>query len=708
MKNIEQIEQFAGIITAKIDSSSGQTVSLLKKIEKNTSILPRLGFGTLPASPGQRQTARVAPGSSFPRTRRLSKIEHPAPVTSTPTATARRAIRDETTRQRDSHGRFIGKSKSQEAVAERKDGTKKKSLLQSLQDGFKVASTGGTIKEAAGRAAGGPIFEAAVELKDTFDSFRDGDGFWQKISKKLRSGTRTGNSNKTVVKALRDSETKEEKRHKELVKAILESNRGGSDSGVDLDLPLPSKLMKGKLLGGLGTLLSRFALPGIALAGAGLAGAGIGTLLNNLINKLGEKVTGKKGWSLGDQIYDWTHKDAASTFETGAKKTSAQAAGTISTGKGDKGGKSYGSYQLSSKMGEVESFIQKYGYASQFKGLQVGTKEFDAKWKQLADQDPRFAIAQKQYAIKTKYNPQMQKLYSEGIDLSGKGKAVQEMVLSTANQYGASTSVIKKALQGKDIASMSGADIISAVQDYKAANVDSDFRSSSSKVRLGVAKRIRKERAYLLAMDSREQKPTAVAKNEASAKKPKTTAVTKSETSAEQKPIPETQTAPPQSASSLVATSEDPLSTPSIPTVTAKPATDIRKHVLSQIQEQARTIGRSVGLDDTLVDGALSMAGDMIPEPIRSFATSAKPFGNLPERMTTAIDKMPLPDIVKSGAKQVTGNLDQNPVLMAALSKLTTAIGKMPGNDEAARPGVPVIKTEFDDTMLTLMAYDRI
>ena len=69
---------------------------------------------------------------------------------------------------------------------------------------------------------------------------------------------------------------------------------------------------------------------------------------------------------------------------------------------------------------------------------------------------------------------------------------------------------------------------------------------------------------------------------------------------------------------------------------------------------------------------------------------------------------MPLPDNVKGGMKQVAGGVDTNAVLMAALNKLTATIGKMPGMDEETRPGVPMIKTEFDDTMLTLMAYDRI
>src|SRR5580704_16014750 len=56
---------------------------------------------------------------------------------------------------------------------------------------------------------------------------------------------------------------------------------------------------------------------------------------------------------------------------------------TVSTGKGDPGGVSYGTYQLASKVGRADDFVKRY-YAEEFKGLKGGTPEFTAKWKELA------------------------------------------------------------------------------------------------------------------------------------------------------------------------------------------------------------------------------------------------------------------------------------------------------------------------------------
>jgi hypothetical protein len=100
-------------------------------------------------------------------------------------------------------------------------------------------------------------------------------------------------------------------------------------------------------------------------------------------------------------------------------------------------------------------------------------------------------------------------LQKSGIDLSSRGAAVQEALWSTSTQYGASgaNSVFKKALQGRDLAGMSDADIINAVQEYKGANVSSHFRSSSLDVQQGVANRIKNEQQDLLAMANRSLAP---------------------------------------------------------------------------------------------------------------------------------------------------------------------------------------------------------
>src|SRR5437868_13354131 len=62
--------------------------------------------------------------------------------------------------------------------------------------------------------------------------------------------------------------------------------------------------------------------------------------------------------------------------------------GTVSTGKGDPGGVSYGTYQLSSRVGRADAFVKKY-YPEEFKGLKAGTPDFTARWQKLAKDAPQ-------------------------------------------------------------------------------------------------------------------------------------------------------------------------------------------------------------------------------------------------------------------------------------------------------------------------------
>jgi len=181
--------------------------------------------------------------------------------------------------------------------------------------------------------------------------------------------------------------------------------------------------------------------------------------------------------SLGDAV-----GSVAKRFESGKG-----GAGTISSGEGDFGGKSYGSFQLSSKQGSVDKFLNKSGYAQQFQGLQVGSKDFDAKWKETAKNDPNFEKAQTNFAKEKYATPQLAKLQGMGVDTNN--RAIQEMAMSTGVQYGEGTNVLESALKGKNTAAMTPADIVNAVQDYKASSVGTRFKNSSGSVQQGVAKR---------------------------------------------------------------------------------------------------------------------------------------------------------------------------------------------------------------------------
>lgn len=192
---------------------------------------------------------------------------------------------------------------------------------------------------------------------------------------------------------------------------------------------------------------------------------------------------------------DWLLGKSVQHFESGKA-----GAGAVSTGRGDAGGASYGTYQLSSTRGTLQKFLRSSGYGDQFAGLRPGTPEFNAKWKEIAAKDPNFGKAQHSFIKRTHYDPQMRALQKAGIDLSKRGAAVQDSIWSTSVQFGGSTSLVKAALRGKDVSKMSDEEIVSAIQDYKIANNDSLFKSSSAAVRAGTLRRAKAEKAQLVAM----------------------------------------------------------------------------------------------------------------------------------------------------------------------------------------------------------------
>jgi len=199
---------------------------------------------------------------------------------------------------------------------------------------------------------------------------------------------------------------------------------------------------------------------------------------------------------------NWVPGQTSREFESGNGGP-----GTVSSGRGDHGGASYGTYQLSSRQGTLQEFLKSSGYDQQFAGLRPGSSEFNARWKEVAISDSRFGDAQHAFIQKTHYDPAMAGLKQAGIDFSDRGPAVQDAVWSTATQFGAGNAqrgaigMIQRALSGKDVAAMSDREIVTAIQDYKIAHNDRLFASSSAEVRAGTANRavLEKERLVSLA-----------------------------------------------------------------------------------------------------------------------------------------------------------------------------------------------------------------
>lgn len=195
----------------------------------------------------------------------------------------------------------------------------------------------------------------------------------------------------------------------------------------------------------------------------------------------------------------WMLGKTSERFESGGR-----GAGTVSTGRGDFGGASYGTYQLASRTGTLQKFLKESPYGKEFEGLTPGTAEFNAKWKQIARTDAGFGAAQHDFIKRTHFDPAMQRMKDAGIDLTGRGKAVQDAVWSTAVQFGAgngksgASGMFAKVLKGRDLSQMSDADIVSAIQDYKIEHNNQLFKSSSVAVRAGTMNRAHQEKAHLL------------------------------------------------------------------------------------------------------------------------------------------------------------------------------------------------------------------
>lgn len=206
----------------------------------------------------------------------------------------------------------------------------------------------------------------------------------------------------------------------------------------------------------------------------------------------------------GKSLYDQAFGSVSAKYESGKKGVDA-----ISSGKGDHGGVSYGKYQLATNNGSMNKFLKSeeaQQYAPYFEGMQPGTAQFNAVYSKLAAEDPNgFGRAQQQYMMRTHYDPMAAKLEANGVDVSNRGRAVQEMVFSTATQYGVNSSVMLNALRDKDTKNMSDEQIINAVQDYKRDTVGQYFKSSSAGVQQSVANRSANEKNDLLAMMQAEK-----------------------------------------------------------------------------------------------------------------------------------------------------------------------------------------------------------
>ena len=196
-------------------------------------------------------------------------------------------------------------------------------------------------------------------------------------------------------------------------------------------------------------------------------------------------------------------------------ETGGRGPGTVSTGAGDKGGVSYGSYQMASKMGVPGRFVAQSGFPwmQDFKNLVPGSAAFTAAWKRIAAaQTAAFQEAQHSYIKKTHYDLLVAKILGDdNLNVNSRSRALQDVVWSTAVQHGGATPIVHRACAKVTCAPTDpkyDEQLIRAIYGErgkkKADGNLAYFSGNSASVQKGVANRFKSELQDALAMLAKE------------------------------------------------------------------------------------------------------------------------------------------------------------------------------------------------------------
>lgn len=174
----------------------------------------------------------------------------------------------------------------------------------------------------------------------------------------------------------------------------------------------------------------------------------------------------KKGGYSGKQPLGCLSKQ----FESGLDKSVE----TVSSGKDDHGGVSYGIYQMASIVkGEashkstVGVFVAKH-YPKDFGNLMPGSAEFSAVWKKVSQREAeRFAGMQHQFIQATHFDPKVKALLdSTGVDINQRSRPLQDAVWSTCVQHRKALDILITAFNSAGNDKASDKQLIEAI--YKA------------------------------------------------------------------------------------------------------------------------------------------------------------------------------------------------------------------------------------------------
>jgi hypothetical protein len=195
----------------------------------------------------------------------------------------------------------------------------------------------------------------------------------------------------------------------------------------------------------------------------------------------------------------------AARFESGKD-------GVGAIGYDERGGTSYGIYQIASRVGTMRQFLDYLDardpkLAARLKAAgpaDTGGRggEMPAVWKQIAGENPeRFAMLQHDFIEETHYTPALQEIYQRsGLNVENQGRAMKEVLWSTAVQHGprGAANIFCNAIEQptESAGAIRPGDMIESIYSARAKQ----FGGSSSGIRASVQGRFRQEKSMALAM----------------------------------------------------------------------------------------------------------------------------------------------------------------------------------------------------------------
>lgn len=192
----------------------------------------------------------------------------------------------------------------------------------------------------------------------------------------------------------------------------------------------------------------------------------------------------------------------AARFESGSE-------GIAAIGYDRMGGTSYGKYQIASKPGSMDTFLQFLDTAAPDLSAKLraagpantgGRKgAMPTVWREIAEQEPeRFTVLQEQFIRDTHYTPALEAVRQAGFNTDEFSPALKEVLWSTSVQHGPNSAarIFIRAAERIRTPQAQEQDLIRGVY----ANRAGQFKSSTEAVRTSVQQRLQHEQRLALAM----------------------------------------------------------------------------------------------------------------------------------------------------------------------------------------------------------------